>query len=338
MPLFNHVAFLNRSVMSVIDQKTDFNIKLIIIDDCSTDGSYELALNLEKKYKDKIIVYKNKTNLKLLKSIYQGYAYLKGFDYFCVLDPDDWYTSDDKFQVAVDFLEKHKKYSMYMNNISILQDGQEHLFVDNNIDSFEFSFEDYKKKKKTLFIQTSGVVYRNIYFKESYNKKFSEIFSYPFPQSFRADGFRWFWYLKSGPAFYCKTPKSVYNYNGQGIWSQMKEIDQSFVNSKLYISCSYFFKHEREFFQKQAFREIVNSLIKIGGLEKLDEKRLNQLKDILKFIDFFKYSLFFILGGKIFLKKIFYRFLICLNFKTDKIRNKLLALKIILKLRNLKIK
>ncbi len=329
MPLFNHVDSLNKSVMSILMQKTNFDFKLIIIDDCSSDGSYELALELENKYRNKIVVHRNQENLKLLKSMYNGYFYLKGYDYFCVLDPDDWYISEDKFQVAVDFLESNKNFSMYMDNVKLLKEFKEDLLVNSKIKSFDFSFDDYQKGKQCVFVQTSGVIYRNLYFKESYNKDFAEILKYPFPRSFEADGFRWFWYLKSGPAHFCNIPKSVYNYNEQGIWSKLQKIDQDFLNVQLFISCSQFFVNDHDFFQKKAFKELINSLINLKDMNALNEERRIQLKEILTFLDFFKnkISLFnlFVLA----FNKIFYNLLLLLNYKRNKMKSKLLALKTI---------
>ncbi len=334
MPLFNHVDLLEKSVMSVMMQKTNFDYKLIIIDDCSTDGSYELALELEKKYKN-IAVYRNHENLRLLRSIYNGYNYLKGVDYFCVLDPDDWYTSADKFQIAIDFLEKHKNYSMYMNNIIVFQEQGENFYIDSKIDSFDFDFEDYKKGKKTVYLQTSGVVYRNFYFKYGYDKSFSKILDYPFPQSFRSDGFRWFWYLKKGPAYFCNIPKSVYNYNGQGIWSSMKELDRLFSNVELLIGCSQFFKEDYEFFQKNATNELINSLAKFNCIDCLDKNLEKRIKKLIRFIDFFKResSLFEIIFNY-FIEKI-YSFFILINYKKDKYKNKIVKNKVILVLKRL---
>ena len=42
MPSYNRGAYINEAVTSVLNQKTDFGVKLIITDDCSTDGSIEI--------------------------------------------------------------------------------------------------------------------------------------------------------------------------------------------------------------------------------------------------------------------------------------------------------
>ena len=251
MPTYNKENTLAKAIESVLMQKTDFEYTLIILDDCSTDKSNEIANEYLKKYPDKIKIVRNETNLKLLKSIINGYKLLKGADYFCVLDADDWYTYDRKFQEAVNFLEKNKDYSMYMTNILQKSKDREEICYPGNEESIDFDFND-RKCGICIFIQTSGVVYRNLYFKTGQNKKFENVLNYKFPQSFRADGFRFEWYLQKGKAHFTNKAESVYNYDEQGIWSSTTESEQILNNAKLMYSCAEFFNEEKSFYLNQA--------------------------------------------------------------------------------------
>lgn len=60
IPSYNRKEFINKAVESVLNQ-TYKNVEIIIIDDGSTDGTYEL---FQQEYKDKhnIIMYKNEKN------------------------------------------------------------------------------------------------------------------------------------------------------------------------------------------------------------------------------------------------------------------------------------
>jgi len=57
MPAFNAARFLNKSIPSILNQ-TGVEVKLYVIDDASTDGTYEIA----KSYRD-VTVMKNKVNM-----------------------------------------------------------------------------------------------------------------------------------------------------------------------------------------------------------------------------------------------------------------------------------
>ncbi len=260
MPLYNHVDSLEKSVNSVMEQITNFSYKLLIIDDLSTDGSYELALDLQKKYPAKIEVIRNKENLKLLRSMFNAYNKLKNIDYFCVLDPDDWYTDMNKFQEAVDFLEKNNDYSIFCHNVFLLKNGIKTEYIKTDIKEKSFSFYDYLSKKQVFFPQTSGSIYRNIYFKDKYDDSYSKILQYDYPESFRADGFRNIWYLKKGKAYFLNKCCSVYNYNTNGIWSSLNIIQQNLINIELLISEGDFFKDDSVFFYKNALDLLNNTL------------------------------------------------------------------------------
>ena len=260
MPTYNKEETLAKAIESVMMQKTDFEYKLIILDDCSKDNSNNIALGYQEKYPSKIAIVRNKENLGLLKSIYNGYKLLKGCEYFCVLDADDWYTYDKKFSEAVNFLDKHKNYSMYMTNILKHSTADDSPWYEGNIETAEFNFWD-RRFGKALFMQTSGVVYRNIYFKNGFNKEFDNIFNFSFPQSYRADGFRFEWYLKAGKAYFVNKIESVYNYDENGLLSSLTNAENYLHNAKLFYSCVEFFKNDKLFYLSLA-REMYTMSLK----------------------------------------------------------------------------
>ena len=64
LPTYNKEKTLARAIESVVCQKADFSYKLIILDDCSSDNSYNIAKKYQEKYPEKIELVRNKTNLK----------------------------------------------------------------------------------------------------------------------------------------------------------------------------------------------------------------------------------------------------------------------------------
>ena len=99
MPLFNAEKSLNKSVHSVLSQ-TYNNLELIIVDDCSTDASFELARNWAKK-DERIIL------LKLEKNAGAGIARNTAIKeakgrYIAFLDSDDsWYPDKIRHQISI---------------------------------------------------------------------------------------------------------------------------------------------------------------------------------------------------------------------------------------------
>lgn len=86
IPCYNQEKYITDAIMSAENQ-TYKDIEIVFIDDCSTDGSLEVANELKKKYTN-IIVLKNETNLGVVDSRNKAIDVAKGF-YILPLDGDD---------------------------------------------------------------------------------------------------------------------------------------------------------------------------------------------------------------------------------------------------------
>lgn len=88
IPVYNKENFLERAIESVLQQTYD-NIEVVIIDDCSTDNS----LNIANNYADlkNVTVLSNKVNKGCYFTRNRGLDYFKDkdWDYFTIHDADD---------------------------------------------------------------------------------------------------------------------------------------------------------------------------------------------------------------------------------------------------------
>ncbi len=62
MITYNHEDYIAQAIESVLMQKTNFKFKIMIGEDCSTDGTREIVEEYTDKYPDKITAYLNKKN------------------------------------------------------------------------------------------------------------------------------------------------------------------------------------------------------------------------------------------------------------------------------------
>ena len=254
MPCYDKAGTIAKAIESVLAQRADFAYKLIIIDDCSSDDSYQIASQFRKKHPREIILLKNSRNLGQLESMNQNaYPLLKGIPYFCVLDPDDYYIYDKKFADAVAFLESHSNFSAYSANIEIEYiDGVCKKFYNGNAQIVDFDFESYKRGK-VIFVQTSGSIFRNIYFYDGISEDYKRAMKMPYAELFSADGFRNPWHLKGGKFRFVNRVESVWNYNYKGEWSSLPKCVQSLLNAELNLAFSDFFsKSDEQFFLREA--------------------------------------------------------------------------------------
>lgn len=111
MPTFNAESFIEDSIRSVTNQSY-LNLELIVIDDCSTDGTAEI-LNRLSLMDSRIKVLTNKTNLGPLVSRNIGMRISKG-DYVAFLDHDDLWRSD-KLELQITFMIQNNWHFTYTN-------------------------------------------------------------------------------------------------------------------------------------------------------------------------------------------------------------------------------
>lgn len=90
MPVYNGEKYIKKAIESVLIQQVDF--ELIIIDDCSTDGTADVIQAVAGNRSD-IIVLKNEYNMGAAKTRNRGIHAARG-TYVAFLDADDWWEKD----------------------------------------------------------------------------------------------------------------------------------------------------------------------------------------------------------------------------------------------------
>lgn len=113
IPVYNRKNIIDITLESALRQ-TYKNHEIIIVDNCSTDGTYEY---LCEKYgnKDKVYIYRNSENVGPVKNWIKCFEKSTG-EYIKFLWSDDW-IADDFLEKTVKCLEKDKTLGMAMTNI-----------------------------------------------------------------------------------------------------------------------------------------------------------------------------------------------------------------------------
>ena len=117
MSNYNQEKTIRRAIDSIFEQKTNFDWQIIITDDNSVkDNSKDIIKEYAEKYPDKIKALYSDENGGYLKNVLRAKRLTKT-KYFCLLDADDYWTDKKYMQKAVNFLEKHKDYTVYYQNV-----------------------------------------------------------------------------------------------------------------------------------------------------------------------------------------------------------------------------
>lgn len=136
---YNHADYVGESIESVLNQ-TYKDFELYIIDDCSTDNSW----NVIKKYKDKrIIAIRNRKNMgknftNELISKFKG-------EYIAIAHCDDKWEKD-KLKKQVEYLDNHKKVGACFTHVKLIDEEGLEIINEN-----EEKYTNFNIKNKTRY-------------------------------------------------------------------------------------------------------------------------------------------------------------------------------------------
>ena len=126
IPVYNASRFLKEALESVFNQIYS-NIEIIVVDDCSNDGSEYALREYAEKGKIKLVV--NKTNLGDATSRNRGLAEITG-EYYAPMDADD-ICLPDRILKEVEFLENHKECVLVGGQIVYINEHSKYLGTSN---------------------------------------------------------------------------------------------------------------------------------------------------------------------------------------------------------------
>lgn len=228
---YNGEKYLKEQIDSILKQ-THSNFRLLISDDCSTDGTLDILKEYEKK-DNRIIVYRQEENL----------GYVKNFEFllglvenriYALSDQDDIWI-DDKIESAIKKMEETKS-DLYFSDLYLIDEKGDKIS-----DSFWKQKGFYKKvikdKKHKGLLLNNYVTGCTIVSKKEYIKYFV-----PFPKEIMHDYWIAIVVSLKGKIIYDKIPHINYRqHTDNQIGSKMKskelnsldEIRNMFIDVKL---------------------------------------------------------------------------------------------------------
>ena len=116
MLTYNHESYIRHAIESVLMQKTKYKYRLLIGEDCSSDGTRAIIQEYQGKYPDRIaaIYWNRNVGMDCNGIIMAQHSRAK---YVAFLEGDDYWTSPLKLERAVSFLEEHPEYVGFAHNV-----------------------------------------------------------------------------------------------------------------------------------------------------------------------------------------------------------------------------
>ncbi|GMQ26645.1 glycosyltransferase [Algoriphagus sp. oki45] len=165
MITYNHEKFIAEAIYGVLMQEVDFEVELIIADDCSTDRTGEIVKTfIDSHPKGHWIKYtRHKKNLGMMPNFIWALESCQG-KYIAFCEGDDYWIDSNKLFNQVFFLINNPNFSFSFHDAYYLYNGiKEKTFSDKytflNRGSKVFSIKDLEKYK--WFIPSCSLVFRN---------------------------------------------------------------------------------------------------------------------------------------------------------------------------------
>lgn len=276
MAVYNKEKTIKRAIDSILKQKTKFSYKILVIDDCSKDGSVNIIRDYIEKYPGKIDFYQNKRNIRYLGTVLRACEKLDT-PYWTLLDPDDYWISDSNIEDAISFLDANDEFSLYATNAKMMTSTGNDLGEVS--DQKSLNEYDIKQSPFCPYTHTSATFYRNLY-KQQDIEQFKEFIGTDYEKAVEGDTFRNFWHLNKGKGHYLNIVKSVYEVDGNGIYTSLKEVEKDVLNLQIYFFCQLFFGHGNKVDFLDKVRFSLNRIYASVGYLTLNVKTKAIVKDI----------------------------------------------------------
>ncbi|MCF1708568.1 glycosyltransferase family 2 protein [Tabrizicola sp. J26] len=219
IPAFNEELHISGAIESVLLQKVDFPIEVIVVDDRSSDATFEVACSYAQN-DARLTVLQNDVNRGKGFSVRRAYNAARGI-YVHILDADDVFSNWDKLQRQVDILQARSDcFAVGHNTLFLQPDNQVRVTPGISADVVYDYAGCYRGR---FYCHTSSYLFRRLpdglpeYFERDTMRGDTAFFFY--------HAFRW---RKS--VYVLKQVMSVYNIHGEGIWSSLQPLARAELN------------------------------------------------------------------------------------------------------------
>jgi glycosyltransferase involved in cell wall biosynthesis len=175
IPTYNQENFIGKTIESALQQDYQ-NLEVVVLDDCSTDKTYQVAKRYES---EKVKVFRNDKNLGRAFNYHKLLYELLSGDFVVNLDGDDYFCDNHFISRAIENIKQNDDVLFYQSCIMSKGEGTEfrfqHKLLGEKIASV-FDGKDYFKRfHKNEFFGHLSTVYNAVKAKEIGFYKYNNI-------------------------------------------------------------------------------------------------------------------------------------------------------------------
>ena len=147
---YNHEKYIVKALDSILMQKVNFSLEILVGEDCSTDNTRAVLKKYESQHPGRVTVFYRDHNMNKepIKNARDLKMRCRG-KYVIALEGDDYWTDVNKLQIEVDFLEAHPEYIAVAHNC---------IVVDADSKPTGEQFPECKEEEYTFAHYTTGIM------------------------------------------------------------------------------------------------------------------------------------------------------------------------------------
>lgn len=203
---YNQQDTIARCLDSVLCQRMDFGVRIVVVDDASTDRTAEIVAEYAKR--DARIVPVLRTENRYFKGKLSDQMWRLDTEFWILLEGDDYWIDERKLAVQVEALRRHPECSCCAHKTEVRDaSGRVVGVLGDEIDAPEKTYD----LRTAPHCHPTSRLYRGM---PAYGRAFIEGLQ-------TRDGILFYTYLDKGLLLALDRKMSVYHYTGKGVWSSL---------------------------------------------------------------------------------------------------------------------
>ncbi len=288
---YNHEKYIRQAIESILSQKTDFPFEILIGEDCSTDDTLSIVLELEREHPQIIRVLRSPENVGTNRNLIRTMDQCQG-KYIAILGGDDIWSSPLKLQRQVEFFETHPECTICFHTVEVFV--QETGIVRGVFPDYEIpAITEMVDLIKDNYIPACSLMYRNVRIEEI-PKEYFDLRIEDWPLSMM--------YAKKGKIGYVDEIMARYRVHSSSAFSNL-----GFLKKLEYalMAREFVYSHIPDVPKKELGIVIINNYFHIANLH-CDQNNISKAREYLR--GSFAYLAYYIyFPEKLYVVKIFLR-------------------------------
>ena len=135
--VYNHAKYLRKCLDSLTGQETNFPYKVIVHDDCSSDGSQDIIEEYAEKYPDIIVKVLQTENQFAKGGIVRRFVEpLVEGKYVAICEGDDYWSSPVKLQKQFDAMEANPQCGLCLHKVKEVNENEEETGIEYPLQTY----------------------------------------------------------------------------------------------------------------------------------------------------------------------------------------------------------